>query len=128
MKSVKTARGRVIDMSALVQQNETTRAVSNYNMNARGDIIDNRGNVEIPKEKIQKEYYKENVPGSDTKEVGIKDPTPEDAQEVQMDEGPKEVSRKERTREDGTTYFEVEYDDGSMEQVEKATKKKSKGK
>ena len=128
MKSVKTARGRVIDMNALVKQNETTRAVSNYNLNARGDIIDNRGNIEIPKEKIQKEFYKNNVPGSDTKELGIKDPTPEDTQEVQLDQGPKEISRAERARADGTTYFEIEYDDGSKEQVEKTTKNKSKGK
>ena len=72
MKTVKTARGRTLDMGTLAAKNETTRAVSNLNMNARGDIIDNRGNVEIPREKIQKEFYKDNVPGADTEEISIK--------------------------------------------------------
>jgi len=127
MKTVKTARGNIIDMAALVQKNETTRAVSNFNMNARGDIIDNRGNVEIPKEKISKQYYKDNVPGADTKDVSLKDDNIEEAIEgLGETEELKEVSRTERTREDGSVYYEVEYSDGSMDTVEK--KKKSKGK
>lgn len=127
MKTVKTARGNIIDMAALVQKNETTRAVSNFNMNARGDIIDNRGNVEIPKEKISKQYYKDNVPGADTKDVSLKDDNIEEAIEgLEETEELKEVSRTERTREDGSVYYEVEYSDGSMDTVEK--KKKSKGK
>lgn len=123
MKSVKTARGRTIDMAAMVAKNETTRAVSNLNMNARGDIIDSRGNVEIPKEKVSKEYYKNNVPNADTKEISIKDPVDED-NKVEVSDEPKEVSRKERKRDDGTTYYEVEYSDGSMDTIEKKTKSK----
>ena len=52
MKTVKTARGRIIDMAALAAKAEETRAVSNVPVNARGDIIDNRGNVKVTKEKI----------------------------------------------------------------------------
>ena len=123
MKSVKTARGRTIDMAAMVAQNETTRAVSNLNMNARGDIIDSRGNVEIPKEKVSKEYYKDNVPNADTKDISIKDPVEED-KKLEVSNEPTEVSRKERTRDDGTVYYEVEYSDGSMDTVEKKSKNK----
>lgn len=123
MKSVKTARGRTIDMAAMVAQNETTRAVSNLNMNARGDIIDSRGNVEIPKEKVSKEYYKKHVPNADTKEISIKDPVEED-NKVEVPEEPTEVSRKERKRDDGTLYYEVEYSDGSMDTIEKKSKSK----
>lgn len=123
MKSVKTARGRIIDMAAMIAQNETTRAVSNLNMNARGDIIDSRGNIEIPKEKISKEYYKDNVPNADTKEISIKDPIDEDTS-VELSEQLKEVSRKERKRDDGTVYYEVEYSDGSMDTIEKKSKSK----
>ncbi len=136
MKTVKTAKGRTLDMGALAAKNEETRAVSNLNMNARGDIIDNRGNVEIPREKIQKEFYKNNVPGSDKKDISIKeaektntpvDPpkpketpkaTPKKSAPKKADTGPTEVSRKERTRNDGSKYFEVEYSDGSMEDIE----------
>ena len=61
MKRVKTARGKILDMGALATQHEKTRAVSNVPVNARGDIIDNRGNVTVQREKISKEYYKDNV-------------------------------------------------------------------
>lgn len=141
MKRVKTARGRIIDMSALAAKNETTRAVSNLNMNARGDIIDNRGNVEISREKISKEYYKNNVPGADKEEISIKEeetvaekkpvdhPKPVPKKQTTPKVTPKatptpkaepkvtEVSRRARTRDDGTQYFEVEYSDGSMQDI-----------
>ena len=71
MKTVKTAKGRTLDMGTLATKNEMTRAVSNLNMNARGDIIDNRGNVEISREKIQKEFYKKNAP-SEKETISIK--------------------------------------------------------
>lgn len=131
MKTVKTARGRTLDMGNLAAKNEKTRAVSNLNMNARGDIIDNRGNVEIPREKIQKEFYKDNVPGADTQEVSLKEDekpaeakkpvdTPAPKSKAAPKQAPKitEVSRTARTRDDGTQYFEVEYSDGSMEDID----------
>ena len=134
MKTVKTARGRTLDMGTLAAKNEKTRAVSNLNMNARGDIIDNRGNVEIPREKIQKEFYKDNVPGADTEEISIKQEETRKEKKVVVEQPkpttkkqttPKvtevtevtEVSRTARTRDDGTQYFEVEYSDGSMQDI-----------
>ena len=139
MKRVKTARGRTIDMGALASKNEETRAVSNLNMNARGDIIDNRGNVEISREDISKEYYKNNVPGSDKKDISIKeDESPAEAKKpvdtpkpvTKKAAVPKpaktaavtETTRTARTRDDGTQYFEVEYSDGSMEDIETGAK------
>ena len=71
MKRVKTAKGQILDMAALASKYEKTRAVSNVDVNARGDIIDNRNQVKVPREKISKEFYKNNVPGADTKEVSI---------------------------------------------------------
>jgi hypothetical protein len=129
MKTVKTARGRIMDMSALAAKNEKTRAVSNLNMNARGDIIDNRGNVEIPREEIQKEFYKKNAPSEKEtisikaeetkteKKTVVEEPTPTAKKEPTT---PKvtEVGRTARTRDDGTQYFEVEYSDGSMQDID----------
>lgn len=132
MKTVKTAKGRTLDMGTLAAKNEMTRAVSNLNMNARGDIIDNRGNVEISREKIQKEFYKDNVPGSDTENVSIKEdespaeakkpvdapkPVPKKQSASKQATEVTEVSRTARTRDDGTQYFEVEYSDGSMQDI-----------
>lgn len=126
MKRVKTAKGQILDMAALASKYEKTRAVSNVDVNARGDIIDNRNQVKVPREKISKEFYKNNVPGADTKEVSIKaeeKPEPVKAEPVVKEEPkkeskPTETNRTTRTREDGTSYYEVEFSDGSMETIE----------
>ena len=39
MRNTKTARGSMIDMAALAARHETTLAVSNVPMNARGDRL-----------------------------------------------------------------------------------------
>ena len=116
MKRIKTARGQVLDMGALATQHEKTRAVSNVPVNARGDIIDNRGNVQVPREQVSKEYYKETVPGADAAEVSIKEE--ESKKPAKKKSGPAEVNREMRERKDGTIYYEVEYDDGSMEEID----------
>ena len=115
MKSVKTARGRTIDMSALAAKNESVRAISNAPVNARGDIIDSRGNVTVPQEKVSQEYYKDNVPGADEKSVSIKE---EAKTKSKKSDEPTEISRTLRERKDGTMYEEVEYSDGSMSEEE----------
>ena len=127
MRQVKTRRGRILDMGALAAKYEKERAISNVPVNARGDIIDSRGNVKVPKDKILNEYYKDTVPGQTT-EVPIKedDSTPAPAPEltpeptpqpepVVQEEGVTEIGRRQRSREDGSTYWEIEYSDGSME-------------
>lgn len=116
MKRVKTARGRTLDMGALAAQNEKTRAVSNVPVNARGDIIDSRGNIEVPREQISKEFYKDNVPGADFETVSIKEEPEKKSSKKKS--GPTEVNREMRERKDGTIYYEVEYDDGSMEEID----------
>ena len=129
MKRVKTAKGQILDMAALASKYEKTRAVSNIDVNARGDIIDNRNQVKVPREKISKEFYKNNVPGSDTKEVSIKteekpetvkveQPKAEPKTEPKKESKPTETKRTTRTREDGTSYYEVEFSDGSMETID----------
>lgn len=112
MKSVKTARGRTLDMSALAAKNEKVRAISNVPVNARGDIIDSRGNVKVPREDVSKKYYQNNVPGADEKTVSVKEPAV--TKTKLNNDSPSEVSRVTRTRADGSTYDEVEYSDGSM--------------
>lgn len=44
-KTYRTAQGKVVDVSALMVQNEHVRAVGNMNVNARGDVIDNQDRV-----------------------------------------------------------------------------------
>ena len=44
-KTYRTAQGKIVDLGALMVQNETVRAVGNMSVNARGDIIDNQDRV-----------------------------------------------------------------------------------
>ena len=118
MKTVKTARGAMLDMGALSTKFERERAVSNVPVNARGDIIDSRGAVKVPKEKVAKEFYKNSVPGAET-QVSIKtdssdQPAPTKSTKAAKVTEPTEVSRRVRTRDDGSQYAEVEFSDGSM--------------
>ena len=107
MKTVKTARGQSINMSALAEKQGDTRAISNVPVNARGDIIDSRGEVKVSREKITKEYYKAEKKSAE--DVSIKQDS-EDAKENKITI----LNETERTREDGSKYVEIEYSDGSM--------------
>ena len=44
-KTYRTAQGKVVDLGAMMVQNETVRAVGNMSVNARGDIIDSQDRV-----------------------------------------------------------------------------------
>ena len=44
-KTYRTAQGKVMDLGAMMVQNERVRAVGNMSVNARGDIIDNQDRV-----------------------------------------------------------------------------------
>ena len=124
MKQVKTAKGRVIDMAALAKTNETTRAVSpgNEKMNGRGDRIDSVGNVlQTVKAKAQAQHDTTSAPEmrnlSDVPTAPAKAPRAKKA-DSETTTGSDElnvVRREEKTRDDGTQYVEIEYDDGSMD-------------
>ena len=131
MREVKTARGRILNMQALYDANPTTRAVSNVDVNAKGDLLDEHGNVKIDKGTITAAYY-EGDPKA-TKAVSIKKSTDRDPKQkiqpkvkkeepvVKMDSQPATpaiVNESIKTREDGSRYREIEYQDGTMEVVE----------
>jgi hypothetical protein len=56
-KTYRTASGKILDMDRLRLLNEKAKAVGNMNANARGDEIDNSGNVIRPKNEIIRERY-----------------------------------------------------------------------
>ena len=131
MREVRTARGRILNMQALSDANPTTRAVSNVNVNAKGDLLDEHGEVIVDKGVITAAYY-EGDPKA-TKAVSIKKSTDRDPKKkiqpkvkteepvVTMDSqpaSPATVNESIKTREDGSQYREIEYADGTMEVVE----------
>lgn len=132
MKNVRTANGRVIDMSALAKAHEQDRAVGNIPMNARGDRLDPSGNVVATVQKIARAQHNlatapekrklSDVPGNKkTKKRGTKvEKLPEG---LDLDDHPVKdsefvVNSVEKERDDGTKYAEIEYKDGSMKTVE----------
>lgn len=59
-KTYKTANGQDIDMERLILKNETTRAVGNMNVNARGDVVDNGNKVTSSRSaQVNKSYRKQ---------------------------------------------------------------------
>ena len=57
MKSYRSAMGKNVDMGALLAKNESTRAVGNMKVNARGDTIDSQGRIIKPiTEKVNQSY------------------------------------------------------------------------
>jgi hypothetical protein len=57
----KSALGRPVDLGALILKNEKERAVSNQNINARGDIIDNMNRPITSKPQQVQKHYKNSV-------------------------------------------------------------------
>lgn len=59
-KIYKSAMGKSVDLGALMLANETTRAVGNMNVNARGDVLDSANQVVEPKNRqVQKQYSRQ---------------------------------------------------------------------
>ena len=123
----KTHRGREFNMSAFAEKNGDTKVVGNVSMNARGDIIDAKGNVKIPTQTISR--MAADLKNSDTKHVSLKaddkisappaapvkepvvPPTP-------VDDSVTIVGSREVETENGPAV-EVEYSDGSLEIIPK---------
>jgi hypothetical protein len=59
-KIYKTAQGKVVDMGKLALQNETTRAVGNMKVNARGDMLDDANRIIAKKnDQVNRQYNKQ---------------------------------------------------------------------
>lgn len=115
----KTHRGREFNMSAFVEKNGDTKAVSNVPMNARGDIIDAKGNVKIPTQTISRATA--NIKNGETKQVSLKaddNLSPVQNTAVTDDFNPTVVASREITTIEGTAT-EVEYSDGSIQIIPK---------
>ena len=56
-KQIRSMRGAVIDMTAMRTGNEMAKAVGNARMNARGDVLNAKGEIEVSREQITRGYY-----------------------------------------------------------------------
>jgi len=130
----RTMRGKEINMASLIAANDTAVAVSNVSMNARGDILGPGGEINVPAQEIQKEFYEEKLtaPAETVKTLddlqekvtGKKTKT---KKETIIEEKEWEVIAERKFTRDGKNFIEYEYSDGSIEEKElyadKTTKK-----
>lgn len=123
----KTHTGREFNMSAFAEKNGDTRVVGNVSMNARGDIIDAKGNVKIPTQTISRAVA--DIKNNENKSVSLKADesiTPVKNPVVTADETVAPVTGIVRTREVNTIdglATEIEFADGSMQVVPKTVNK-----
>lgn len=117
----KTHTGREFNMSAFAEKNGDTRAVGNGSMNARGDIVDAKGNVKIPTQTISRVVA--DAKNNESKSVSLKAdetimPVKNSAVVAEETVGPTVVATRDISTIDGLAT-EVEYSDGSMEIIPK---------
>jgi hypothetical protein len=112
-------------MSAFAEKNGETRAVGNVSMNARGDIIDAKGNVKIPTQTISRALA--DIKNNDSKSVSLKAdesimPVKNDNVQAEKTVAPVNgvVSTREVNTVDGLAT-EIEYTDGSIQVIPKNT-------
>lgn len=125
-RRIKTARGKTIDMAALGAKNEKVRAVGNILMNARGDRLNQDGSVKYTAEEIARTAQDLRQPSAQS---AISDPKPisQPAQQpitdpFEEEAAPDPISKITKTRDDGSQYMEIEYDDGTIETIELQSK------
>jgi hypothetical protein len=53
----RTAQGKMIDMGQLILKNEKVRAVGNMNVNARGDLLDDKNQVISARNRVVGKQY-----------------------------------------------------------------------
>jgi hypothetical protein len=117
MKTVRTAKGLVIDMGALAKVNETARAVSpgNVSMNARGDRLDASGNVTQTVQAVARAQHNTTTAPEKRKLSDAPGNTSKPAAKPSAVAEQIVVREEEKSRDDGSHYLEIEYEDGSMD-------------
>jgi hypothetical protein len=85
-KQYRTAMGKVVDMGALMLQNENTRAVGNMNVNARGDKLNSSNQVIDRKtQQIKRQSKKQQTNVSNTPMVSSSNKKQEPMGEMPVD-------------------------------------------
>lgn len=119
---IKSAMGKVVDITSLMRENEEVLAVSNVKMNARGDRLGPDGKVIVPVQQIAKKQKSEVSPIISTSIENAAMPA-----KVMAEEEKKIATKKtkkaeskvvnivSKTDEAGNTFSEIEYEDGSIE-------------
>lgn len=85
MTIYKTARGKSVDMGALFTKNENLRAVGNANLNARGDILNEKNEIVQKSSERVKEGYAQTVGNAKAPKVERVDHTQLSPEELEFE-------------------------------------------
>jgi hypothetical protein len=97
----KTIKGREFNMQAFSDSRGETVAVGNTLRNARGDLLDSKGDVIATSQQIAQQIYNRKSKSS--------------GKTVKLNPMEQEVNRKEVVGADGVARVEITYADGSVE-------------
>jgi outer membrane biosynthesis protein TonB len=87
-KKYRSARGKNVDLSQVLHDNENVRAVGNMNVNARGDTIDSQNNtVQSRNDRVKNAYRKQH------KKQVSDDSVPASSSKSKLDKVPKKATR-----------------------------------
>ena len=118
---IKSAMGKVVDVAALMKENEGTLAVGNVKMNARGDRLGPDGKVIVPVQQVakkQKSVVSQPVAASiEAASNPAKVVAEEEKRTAKKAKKPenKVINMTSKIDENGDSYTEIEYEDGSIE-------------
>jgi len=71
METVRSMRGKMVDMARLAAENATKIALGNAQMNARGDLLGSGGNVVKSREQMARDYHSVNPKA--VKQIALRD-------------------------------------------------------
>ena len=96
-KTYKSAMGRIVDLGALILENENVRAVGNMHVNARGDSLDGTNRVIEPKNRqVQRQYKRQTTNVSDSQVISTSGSAAKKRREAQADITPPKKKEKEK--------------------------------
>lgn len=118
---IKSAMGKIVDVGAIMKENENTLAVGNVKMNARGDRLGPDGKVIVPVQQIAKKQKAAISEPVTTSIENASNPAKVVAEEERkVSKKTKKVENKvvnmtAKVDDNGDSYTEIEYEDGSIE-------------
>lgn len=97
----RSIRGKSVNMTEIRNVYAQTKSIGNANMNARGDYLDNSGNIIKYRHEIISEYHKNNN-GNSVRHVSLKDQIKDNLSSIpvvslEQAAGQVESSKKEKT-------------------------------
>ncbi len=109
MSVYRSAQGKSVDMSSLASKNQRVRAVSNMNVNSRGDIIDSSNRVVIPSSQKVSNSYQKTV---GNRAANLTRPPVDDVQPLQ-----EAILPQEELLEDELEYADTSEDDAEIARI-----------